>query len=230
MTAEAARLVEPGLAAEGLQVRTLQDVTQVQADASGRVCGVSLDNGQSLPCRLLVVGKGIRPCVEVLQGTGLSLHPGVRVNRFLESEIPGIMAAGDVAQGPDLLDGRPLIVATQLNAIRQGRVAALNILGVPFPDDGGLPANTTHFGGVRVITCGHTGTIQPEEREEIVCREGTYRRYVIRDDRLVGVTLVGDVSNAGRLVSLIQGQVPLRGRLKRVVANTLTGFRRGEVF
>lgn len=235
LTPEGASLVEAGLAGRGLKILKGRDAAGVGRDGEGRVSAIRLDDGRVLPCRLFVVGKGVRPCIEALRGTGLGslrgagseTDRGIRVDGFLESPVKGIFAAGDVAQAPALLSGRPRIVATQINAIQQGETAARNMIGLALPDPGGLPANTAHLGGVRLATAGQADA-SSADREEVVAREGWYRRYLFRDGRLVGISLVGDVSNAGRLTWLIRGQVPLGGKLKRVIDNTLAGWRRGE--
>lgn len=225
---EAAALVEAGLTREGLRLLKGRDAVEVQRDAGGRVAAVRLDNGEILPCRVLVIGKGVRPCVEALRGTGLTTGNGLTVNKYLETGQPGVFGAGDVAEAPDLLDGRPRVVATQTNAVQQGKTAALNMIGVRLPDPGGLPINSAHFGGVRMVTAG-SGDARAADREEVISRNGTDRRYLFREDRLVGFSLVGDVSNAGRLIGFIRGKVPLGGKLRRVLDNTLTGPRRGEI-
>lgn len=226
---DAAALVLKRLNEKGITVHTGRDAKAVQLDPSGRVAGVELDNGTVLPCRTLVVGKGVDACAEPVKTAGVAIGKGIRVNEFMESSVPGIFAAGDVAEGPTLLEKSQRVVATQTSALQQGKTAAQNMLGKAVRDIGALPVNYTHIGGVKVVAAGHTGKALPGDREEVQSGEGVFRRYLFRDERLVGITFVGDVTNASRMVTLIRRQQPIGKREEWVTEQSLVGFKRGRI-
>ena len=172
-------------------------LSSVQRDASGAVNALALDNGDTLPCDLLIVAAGVRPALDFLKGSGIETMRGITVNAHMATTAPHVYAAGDIT---GLSESWP-------SAIAQGEIAAMNMLGIETTHpDTFLPKNTVHFFGIPSLSIGR---FIPEAGDTEDSREDhkRYQKVILRDGIPVGVILQGDISRSGFWQQLIQNKV-----------------------
>ena len=92
-------------------------------------CQVVLASGLEVPTDFVVAGVGVVPVTDLFRRTALEMDDGITVNKFLETNVPGVWAAGDIANYPDQIFQRRIRVEHWDNAVEQGRVAMRNMLG-----------------------------------------------------------------------------------------------------
>jgi 3-phenylpropionate/trans-cinnamate dioxygenase ferredoxin reductase component len=98
-------------------------------EGSGSISSVRTSDDRTLECDLAVVGVGVQPCVALAEQAGIAVDNGVLVDAHLETSVPGVFAAGDVANAEHPFYGERIRVEHWANALNQGPVAARAMLG-----------------------------------------------------------------------------------------------------
>jgi nitrite reductase (NADH) large subunit len=197
----ASEIVRRTLEAEGIRFRFNSEVKEFAGDA-GRVTRALLQDGSTVEGEMAVIAKGVRPNTDFVRGTDIETDKGILVNERMETTAGDVYAAGDVAQSADLLRNGRALFTLWPDAAAQGRVAACGILGREQRYCGGLSMNSVVFYSRPFVFLGLV-----RERDIAGCEvhsrlsptSDTYRKVVIRNNRLVGAILAGNIDFAGML-------------------------------
>jgi NADPH-dependent 2,4-dienoyl-CoA reductase/sulfur reductase-like enzyme/ferredoxin len=194
----------------GLVLRTGRDAVEILGP--DRVRGVRLDDGETLEAGLVVVGKGIQPNVEWLEGSGVYVGRGVRVDAQCRSNVPDVFAAGDCAESEDPLTGAYSVSGIWPVAYEMGRTAGRVATGVERIHPGPLRMNASKFFGVPIVSIGEVRSERLRNAREWILAddEDDYRKLVFHDGRLAGAVLFGDISGAGMFYRLYREGRDLR--------------------
>ncbi|HSL32977.1 MAG TPA: FAD-dependent oxidoreductase [Candidatus Limnocylindrales bacterium] len=200
------RVLDPetaGIAANVMLARGVELLLGVEAVAfeerDGVASGVRLATDEILTADLYVAATGVRPNVELLDGSGVAHEWGITVDDRLRTTVPGIWAAGDVVEAPDRRTGRRYVHAIFPNAVDQARVVAANILGGDVVYAGAESMNSLKHLGLPVMAVGEI-----EGEDELRWRAGdNLRKVFLTGGRIVGFRLAGDIGGGGLLRSLM---------------------------
>jgi NAD(P)H-nitrite reductase large subunit len=212
LDADSARLVEAWLQKKGVGLHTGTTVKGI-TEANGRK-RITLANGTTFDVDLVVVATGIRPNLDVVQGSGIATDQAILVNDRMQTNFPFIYAAGDIAQGPDLLGDKPAVHAIQPTAVDHGRVAGANMAGHEVHYPGSLLMNILDACGLQCSSFGRWG----EQVEHItICNPArpVYRRLLWTGDQITGAVFVGPANELGMLndVGMVKGLIQTRTAL-----------------
>ena len=194
--------------AKGVKILTR---TQPQSlSAAGASLEVTLTDGRILPADLYLSAVGVDPNLDFLAGSGIELGQGILVDGNLQSSVPGVYAAGDVAEASNCLTGRRQLNAIQPNAVEQGRIAALNMAGRPAHFKGSFVFNVLTTLGLVSSSFGEWEGAPGGESCEVL-DEARYRYLNLQfeGERLIGANSVGFSDHIGALRGLIEGRVRL---------------------
>jgi len=206
-------LVEQAIENAGAEILCGTCVNRILKDDAGRVTGVAIETGRTIPCELVILATGVAPDTTLVQGTSIKTDRGILIDRRCMTSVDGLYAAGDVAQGMDSLSGASRPLPLFPNAFRQGRVAGTNMAGGQAALGGCFPMNAVEVFGLPVISMG-LSTASGDGFTVLDRKNPTapsYRRVVLRDNRVVGAVFIGDIERAGILTGLMRGRVDVSG-------------------
>ena len=130
-TPEMSRFFEGYFSARG--VRFAKNVEIAGWKNTGGRTSVELSDGRSVESDLVVAGVGAQPATELAESAGIPVENGITVNEYLETAVPGVLAAGDIANYPDLLFHKRRRVEHWDNAVTQGQHCAKVLMGERTP-------------------------------------------------------------------------------------------------
>ena len=223
----AGQMIMDEMSRHGLTVEVGVSVTGFTG--SGKVAAVETDDGRSLPCDLVIIGKGVLPCRDFIPRDQIAVDLGVVVNEFMQTSAANIYAAGDVAELIDLARGSRWVNALWPEAASQGRVAGYNMAGRQVAYPGSLSRNVMRVFELDVLTLGDANPGDTSGYEIVQSGGPTsniYRRLVIKENRLVGAVFINEIEQGGILRALIENRVSLRLPATKMVRR---GFNFGQL-
>ena len=195
--------------AQGVRVFTGTRVEGI-APAAGAALAVRLSGGTSLEVDLVISATGVKPAIDFLQGSGITCLQGVLTDEHMQTNVPGVYAAGDCAEAFDKVSGKTLVSAIQPNAAEQARVAALNMAGRPAELRGVTQINVLDTLGLISASFGDWQGVPGGEHAELTdSAAGRHLSLQFKDDMLVGCNAVGWTEHVGVMRGLVEGQIAL---------------------
>lgn len=180
---------------------------------------VKTKKGREIQADVIGVGLGITLNTSILANTPVEVRNGIVVDEYLETNVPGVFAAGDVAEFYDTIVGVYHTMGTWDNALAHGRVVGVNMAGghQPYLD---VPTYTSPLFDVNIAVVGTAESNNPE-LEAIARREPgekgneNYRKLFFRENKLVGVLMVGSPKGRKKLVDIVKNQQPIESNADR---------------
>jgi NAD(P)H-nitrite reductase large subunit len=203
-----AEIVEQWLTRHGVEIRTGATLTAVEeADGKRRL---RFRQGEDIFADLVIMATGIKSNLEWLEGSGVRVNRGVLVDDRLRSNVGNVYAAGDVAEGRDLVTGEPAVHAIEPTAMEHGRVVGANMAGRDVAYRGSLLMNIVEVCHLDIASFGAWDDPTAEACSAVRSERSAYRKLLWRGDRLVGAMILGissdiwTTNDIGMLKGLVQ--------------------------
>ncbi len=199
LDAEGSKLLQKALEGKGMKFILGEEVKKILGDE--KVSGVEFKDGTSLPAESIVLSAGIIPRLELCESAGVATNMGIIVDEHMETSVKGIYAAGDVAEFRGGLYG------LWIPSKEQGEIAGTNMSGRPKRYNPTLSEVRLKVTGISFFSGGNI-----EERGANIYRynrDGIYRKFFVREGRIVGAILIGDGKTSMKASAFIKnGESP----------------------
>ncbi len=169
---------------------------------------LKLKSGKILDSDIIIAAIGVKPEISTFESTDLKIEKGVVVDKFMQTNIQDVYAAGDVSEAKDFIAKKNRPIPIWSLAYRQGAIAGENMTGSRTVYHGGIPMNSIEIFGLPVISAGKATPEKPSQsvlfKSDEISKK--YKKLVFEDERLVGYIMLGDVERAGIYTGLIRSR------------------------
>lgn len=204
---ECAHIIENRLVARGLRLRFSAAIERAEDTGSG-IRAWFKDSDQPEEADLLLMCIGVQANINPVNPEEIETKQGIFVNERMETSAPGIYAAGDVAQGMNLMTGQRQVIGLWANARNQGRTAGANMAGVPREYRGDILHNITHFMGMDFVGIGEVHEYDSTLKAADECH---YAQLFYKGGALCGATFLDRVVECGVLKNFLARSLSVSG-------------------
>jgi len=172
---------------------------------------------KKLRCDMVVIAIGVKPNIDILQGSGIKTNQGVIVDSTMQTNIKNIYAAGDIAEVQEQIEGKQGSFAIWPNAIEQGRIAGLNIAGKTTTYDGAEVVNVLDIFDTPIVAMGSTS--KEIGRCKVISRFTPHssKKILLKNNRMVGLQFVGTIRNTGTFYGLMKKGEDISNIIERLL-------------
>ena len=215
LDATASDMVADIIREAGVAIVTGQSVQRITGKPENDrvVGGVVLTKGEQVACDLVIVAIGVIPRTELVAGTDVKTNRGIIVDNYMRTNVPEVYASGDVAEAYDFVLNQNRLLPLWPLAVLEGRVAGYNMAGKKTDYAGGTNMSALKYFGVPIVSVGLANPKEDPALEVLVSQDASrnvYKKLVLKDNVIVGMTLVSDIERAGILFYLMKNRVNVK--------------------
>jgi NAD(P)H-nitrite reductase large subunit len=211
----ASEMVENVIRNAGVTIVTGQSVQRVtgKTEDDNIVGGAVLTNGEQVQCNLVIIAIGVIPRMKLVSGTDVKTNRGILVDRFMRTNVSDVYASGDVAEAYDFVFDENRLLPLWPLAQLEGKVAGYNMAGKKADYPGGTAMSALKYFGIPIISIGIANPKEDDAYEILTEHDPErtlYKKIVLKDNMIVGITLVNDIEQAGVLFHLMKNSANVK--------------------
>jgi len=209
----ASEIIEKKIKNKGSNIYKNNTIKEIYI-TDGRISGYRLKDSRKMECSLLVIAIGVVPDTGFIDSGKLRINRGIVVDDHMRTSVKNIYAAGDVVECLDILLGENKNIAIWPLAVMQGAAAGINMAGGNKKYSGGFFMNSVEILKVPSISMGMASAEGGKEENIEVLKDfnqekNIYKKIVIRNNKIIGVILVGNIERAGIYAGLIRNEIDI---------------------
>jgi NAD(P)H-nitrite reductase large subunit len=217
-------IVEAVVRKAGVDIITGQSVQKIigKPDNDGVVGGVVLTKGDQVPCDIVVVAIGVIPRLELVAGTAVKTNRGIIVDSMMQTSVLDVYASGDVAEAYDFVLNQNRLLPLWPLAVLEGQVAGCNMAGKKSTYAGGTNMSSLNYFGIPVVSVGLANPKDDPALEVLVKLDpehNIYKKLVLKDNVIVGMTLVNSIEREGILFYLMKNAANVKKLKQQLLAD-----------
>lgn len=221
-------IIENVIKKSGVTIITGQSVQRIigKQEDDKIVGGVMLTKGDQIPCDLVILAIGVTPRTDIVSKTDVKTNQGIIVDNFMQTNVPDVYAGGDVAETYDFVLNQNRLLPLWPLAVLGGRTAGFNMAGKKTSYTGGTNMSALKYFGIPIISCGITNPKEIGDLEILTMEDNAkniYKKIVLRNNTIVGITLLNDVERAGILFQLMKKRANVK-KIKHELLRETFGF------
>ncbi|HUU87683.1 MAG TPA: FAD-dependent oxidoreductase [Candidatus Glassbacteria bacterium] len=208
-------MIQNVIAQAGVTIVTGQTVKKIlgKPENSQLVGGVLLTNGDRINCDLVIVAIGVIPRKDLVVNTMVKTNRGILVDKTMSTNISGVYASGDVVEAYDFLIKENRLLPLWPLAHLEGKIAGYNMAGKRTIYEGGTAMSSLKYFDMPIISFGITNPKEKEQYEILVeCdqEKKIYKKILLKNNVIVGLTFVNDIKKTGVFFHLLKNAVNVK--------------------
>jgi NAD(P)H-nitrite reductase large subunit len=223
----ASDIVETVVKKAGVDIVTCQSVQKITGKPENErlVGGVTLTKGDQIPCDMVIVAIGVVPRTELVVGTTVKTNRGIIVDNYMQTNVQDVYASGDVAEAYDFLLKQNRLLPLWPLAVQEGKIAGYNMAGKKTEYRGGTNMSSLKYFGIPIISIGLANPKEDPTLEILIKHDkekGVYKKIVLKENILVGMTFLNDIERAGILLHLMKNHVNIKSFKQELLSDTFS--------
>ncbi len=215
LDSNASDIVEKVIRSEGVNFITGQSVQKIigRPENESIVGGVVLTKGDQISCDIVVVAIGVIPRTELVAGTAVKTNRGIIVDNSMQTTVPEVYASGDVAETYDFVLNQNRLLPLWPLAVMEGRTAGYNMAGKKATYEGGTNMSSLKYFGIPIVSIGLANPKDDQTLEILVKQDrenNVYRKLVLKNNVVVGLTLVNCIERSGIFYNLMKNKINVK--------------------
>ena len=155
---------------------------------------------------MVIVAIGVIPRTELVVGTAVKTNRGIVVDNLMQTNVPDVYASGDVAEAYDFILNQNRLLPLWPLAVLEGQVAGYNMAGKKTDYTGGTNMSSLKYFGIPIVSIGLANPKEDPTLEILLNKiwHNVYKKLVLKDNVIVGMTFVNSIERAGILFYLMK--------------------------